>query len=306
MKKIDPLRESMTKQFFKKLIAKFQYLAIILLLVLISFKIYKVFGLTYPKEAWMCNPNGYAIGISDDSVTSEVKSIEAVNDPYFKSFVASLTNYISSRSPKSGSCAGNSDKGSMSSLTFVRLPLATSGNNPLAAPPKLSPSFSGITCRLDSPWVKLAIRNSDKPVVQGVFIWNERQFLGDQALLANPNLSLNSPLVPLSNRLFEKYANDYADSEILRSPSGKGSITERIPLDVLWLFRNSPKTTFIPFSDAARSSMNTIVKLSAENYIDLTQKLFDQCFASGQKFDQRYETLLDLRNTMSLDEYQIH
>jgi hypothetical protein len=292
--------------FLEKLRAKFQYMAVILLLILTSFVIHKVFGLTQPTEAWMCNPNGYVIRIIDDSVTSEVRSIEAVNDPYLKSFVASLTNYISTRFPNAGSCTENSDRGSMSSLTFVRLPLVTSGNNPLAATPKLSPSFPGITCRLDSPWVKLAIRNSDKPLIQGVFIWNERQFLADQALLANPNLTLDSPPIPLSNRLFEKYAADYADSEILQSPSGKASITERIPLDVLWLFRNSPQTTFIPFSSAARSSMNTMSKRVAKNYINLTQKLFDQCFASAQKSEQRYETVLDLRNTISLDRYQIH
>jgi hypothetical protein len=286
--------------FLEKLRAKFQYMAVILLLILTSFVIHKVFGLTQPTEAWMCNPSGYVIRIIDDSVTSEVRSIEAVNDPYFKSFVASLTNYISTRFPNAGSCTGNPDR-SMSSLTFVRLPLVTSGDNPLAAPPKLSPSFPGITCRLDSPWVKLAIRNSDKPLIQGVFIWNERQFLADRALLANPNLTLNSPLIPLSNRLFEKYAADYANSKILQSSSGKASITERIPLDVLWLFRNSPQTTFIPFSSAARSSINTMSKRMAKNYINLTQKLFDRCLASGQKSEQRYGTVLDLRNTISLD-----
>jgi hypothetical protein len=292
--------------FLEKLRARFQYMAVFLLSILASFVIYKVFGLTQPTEAWMCNPNGYVIRIIDDSVTSEVRSIEAVNDSYFKSFVASLTNYISTRFPNAGSCTENLDRGAMSSLTFVRLPLVTSDNNPFAAPPKLSPSFPGITCRLDSPWVKLAIRNSDKPLIQGVFTWNERQFLADQALLANPNLTLDSPLIPLSNRLFEKYAADYADSEILRSRSGKASITERIPMDLLWLFRNSPQTTFIPFSSAARSSMNTMPKRMAKNYINLTQKLFDRCFASAQKSEQRYETVLDLRNTISLDRYQIH
>jgi hypothetical protein len=176
----------------------------------------------------------------------------------------------------------------------------------LAPPPELDTSLPNITCHLDSPWLKLVIRHSHPPLIQGVFLWNERQFLGDQALLSNQNLSLNSPLVPLSNRLFQQYAADYADSEILRLPSGKSNITERIPFDVLWLFRNSPQTTFIPFSDAARSSMNTILKRATENYINLTQKLFDQCFASTQKVDQRYETVLDLRNTISLEQYQIN
>lgn len=296
----------MAKQFLEKIKAKLRYVVTIGLSVLTVFVIYKVFRTTQATEAWMCNSNGYAIRIIDDSVTSEVRSIKAVNDPYFKSFITSLTNYISSKFSGAGSCQDNSGEEPMNQLIFVRLPLVTSGNDPLAPPPELDTSLPNITCRLDSPWLKLVIRHSHRPLIQGVFLWNERQFLGDQALLSNKNLSFNSPLVPLSNRLFQQYAADYADSEILRLPSSKSNITERIPFDVLWLFRNSPQTTFIPFSDAARSSMNTILKRATENYINLTQKLFDQCFASTQKVDQRYETVLDLRNTISLEQYQMH
>jgi hypothetical protein len=292
--------------FLEKLRAKFKYVVIILLSILTSFVIHKVSGLAQPKETWMCNSNGYAIRIIDDSVSSEVRSIETVNDPHFKLFVTSMTNYISSRFPSTGSCKGKSGEKPMHSLIFVRLPLVTSGNDPLAPPPNLDASLPNITHRLNSPWVKLAIRYSDRKLIQGVFIWNERQFLGDQALLANPNLSLDSPLIPLSNHLFEKYATDYADSEILRSPSGEANITKRIPPDVLWLFRNSPQTTFMPFSSAARSSMSTMSKRVAKNYINLTQKLLDQRFSSTQKVDQRYKTVLDLRNTIPLDQYQIH
>jgi len=296
----------MAKQFLEKIKAKLRYVVTIGLSVLTVFVIYKVFRTTQATEAWMCNSNGYAIRIIDDSVTSEVRSIKAVNDPYFKSFITSLTDYISAKFSGAGSCQDNSGEEPMNRLIFVRLPLVTSGNDPLAPPPELDTSLPNITCRLDSPWLKLVIRHSHRPLIQGVFLWNERQFLGDQALLSNKNLSFNSPLVPLSNRLFQQYAADYADSEILRLPSSKSNITERIPFDVLWLFRNSPQTTFIPFSDAARSSMNTILKRATENYINLTQKLFDQCFASTQKVDQRYETVLDLRNTISLEQYQMH
>jgi hypothetical protein len=296
----------MAKQFLEKIKAKLRYVVTIGLSVLTVFVIYKVFRTTQATEAWMCNSNGYAIRIIDNSVTSEVRSIKAVNDPYFKSFITSITDYISAKFSGAGSCKDNSGEEPMNRLIFVRLPLVTSGNDPLAPPPELDTSLPNITCHLDSPWLKLVIRHSHPPLIQGVFLWNERQFLGDQALLSNKNLSFNSPLVPLSNRLFQQYAADYADSEILRLPSSKSNITERIPFDVLWLFRNSPQTTFIPFSDAARSSMNTILKRATENYINLTQKLFDQCFASTQKVDQRYETVLDLRNTISLEQYQMH
>ncbi|MGI0481758.1 hypothetical protein ACN4EE_13330 [Geminocystis sp. CENA526] len=298
----------MSKSFFKKLMVEFQYPAITLLLVLTSFGIYKVFGLTYPTEAWMCNQNGYAIRIIDDSVTSEVRSMEAINDPYFKSFVTSLTNYVSSKYSPAESCEENSGKKPMNSLIFVRLPLVTSGNDPLTPPPELDNIISNVTCRLDSPWVKLTIDRSDTTLIQAIFIWNERQFLADQALLTNPNLSLNSPLVTLSSHLFLEYVGDYANSEIQRSPSEENAtkpISQRIPADVLWLFRHSWQSTRGPFSNMALSGMRKTVEQGANGYTNLTKILVDQCFTSS-KTDIRYKNVLDLQPIFTLDQYQIN
>ena len=270
---------------------------------------YGVFRMTQPTVALMCNSNGYALRIIDDSVTSEVRSIKSVGDPYFRSFITSLTDYIVAKFPGATPCKANSSEGAMINLIFVRLPLVTSGNAPLAPPPKLNTSLSNITCHLDSPWAKLAIRRSNNPMVHAIFIWNERQFLADQVLLSGQNGSLNSSLMPLSNRLFEQYAADYANSEILRSPSGENadnSISKRIPADILWLFRHSPQTTFIPFSSAASSTMNTTLKLAVGGYIHLTKKLFDRCFSLTQNSQQRYKTILDFRDIIHLNEYQIH
>jgi hypothetical protein len=299
----------MVKPLLEKLKGKVQYLAIILLSILAGLSIYRVFDLTQTTAALMCNPNGYAIRIIDDSVTSEVRSIEAVNDPFFKSFITSLTDYISSKFSGATPCEGNSGEKPMINLIFVRLPLVTSGNDPIAPPPNLDTSLPNITCHLDSPWVKLAIGHSNSPLIQGVFIWNERQLLADQVLLSNQNLSLTAPLIPLSNHLFEQYATDYENSEMLRSISSENAqatISERIPADVLWLFRNSPQTNFIPFSSAARSAMNTTLERAAGGYANLVAALFEQCFSSTQNSEQRYKTILDLRNILSIDEYKIH
>ncbi|MCE2718531.1 MAG: hypothetical protein ACK6A9_17435 [Dolichospermum sp.] len=298
----------MAKHFLGKLKAKLRYVVTIGLSVLTVFVIYKVFRTTQATEAWMCNSNGYTIRIIDDSVTSEVRSIKAVNDPYFNSFITSLTDYISAKFSGAGSCKDNSGEEPINRLIFVRLPLVTSGNDPLAPSPELDTSLPEITCHLDSPWLKLVIRHSHPPLIQGVFLWNERQFLWDQVLLSGQRPSLTQPLIPLSNRLFQQYAADYAGSEIMRSPSGENpqpSISKRIPADVLWLFRHSWQSTRGPFSNIAQSAMRKTVEQSANGYTNLTKTLVDQCFTSG-KTEIRYKNVLDLQQIFSLDQYRIN
>jgi hypothetical protein len=295
-------------QFLEKIKAKLRYVVTIGLSVLTVFVIYKVFRTTQATEAWMCNSNGYAIRIIDNSVTSEVRSIKAVNDPYFKSFITSITDYISAKFSGAGSCKDNSGEEPMNRLIFVRLPLVTSGDEPIKPPPGLPTSRSNITCRLDSPWVQLAIRRSSSPIIDAVFVWNERQFLLDQVLLSGQRPSLTQPLIPLSNRLFQQYAADYAGSEIMRSPSGENpqpSISKRIPADVLWLFRHSWQSTRGPFSNIAQSAMRKTVEQSANGYTNLTKTLVDQCFTSG-KTEIRYKNVLDLQQIFSLDQYRIN
>ena len=298
----------MAKQFLEKIKAKLRYVVTIGLSVLTVFVIYKVFRTTQATEAWMCNSNGYAIRIIDNSVTSEVRSIKSVNDPYFKSFITSITDYISAKFSGAGSCKDNSGEEPMNRLIFVRLPLVTSGDEPIKPPPGLPTSRSNITCRLDSPWVQLAIRRSSSPIIDAVFVWNERQFLLDQVLLSGQRPSLTQPLIPLSNRLFQQYAADYAGSEIMRSPSGENpqhSISKRIPADVLWLFRHSWQSTRGPFSNIAQSAMAKTIEQGANGYINLTKTLVDQCFTSG-KTEIRYKNVLDLQQIFSLDQYRIN
>lgn len=299
----------MAKYFLGKLTKKNQNVAITLLSMLIGITaIYIKFDMTQTTTALMCNPINHSLQIIDDSVASEVRSIKDINDPYFKSFITSLTDYISAKFSKTKPCQGNSREESRINLIFVRLPLVTSGDEPLKPPPGLPTSRANITCRLDSPWVQLAIDRSSSPIIDAVFVWNERQFLWDQVLLSGQRPSLTQPLIPLSNRLFQQYAADYAGSEIMRSPSGENpqpSISKRIPADVLWLFRHSWQSTRGPFSNIAQSAMRKTVEQSANGYTNLTKTLVDQCFTSG-KTEIRYKNVLDLQQIFSLDQYRIN
>lgn len=304
------LRAIQSHLSFRRVKAKC-FAVVLVVVTLVVVIIDSKFDLANPMFTKMCNANGYAMNIIDEAVTQQkIPSVEAVNDPHFRSFITSVRDHILSKFVGAMPCQKNSDEEQTISLIFVRLPLVTSGDEPIAPAPSLDAPQSDLTCRLDSPWARLAVRRSTSPTVRAVFIWNERQFLLDQVLLSGKSHANIVPLTPLSNRLFEQYATDYADSEILRSPRGESShptppISERIPADVLWLFRNSWQSTRGPFSGIARSAMRTTLERAASGYTDLTKALIDQCFASA-KTEIRYKSVLDLKNIFTLDQYRIN
>lgn len=280
-----------------------KYLAGVFFSVWVGIMVYGMSQVDEPTVASMCSPDDYSVRIIDDSVTSEAENIKSVNDPNFRSFIMSMTDYIASKFSGTTPC-----KGSLINLVFVRLPLVTSGDSSIAPPPTLKVSSANLNCRLDSPWVKFAVRRSNSPLVDAVFIWNERQFLLDQVLLSGDRPSVSEPLLPLSNSSFERYALDYGESEVEGIPSvdSVGTvITERIPADILWLFRNSPKTTFIPFSSVAHSQMQEILKSGTNGYTSFHKVIIDQCF-SAEKTDIHYKNILDLNKIFSLDQYRVN
>lgn len=267
---------------------------------------------TNPTSATMCDPNSYSIQIIDQSVTrlSEVPSVEAVSDPNLRSYITSVTDNVLSKFKGMKRCQENSNDEPMINLVFVRLPLVMSENRPIAPPPSLNAPQSDVTCRLDSPWAKLAIRRSTTPLVRAVFIWNERQFLLDQALMSDARASPTQPLLPIDDRIFGQYVKDYTDSVLLaESPEARSaaqaSISKRLPPEVLWLFRHAWQSTRGPFSTMAESALRSTVQRAAIGYTDLTKTLIDQCFASA-KTEVRYKSVLDLKNVFPLDQYQIN
>ena len=247
------------------------------------------------KREWRCNQYGHSIQIWDDSVTPSGATIESINDLDFKLFVESISTYLGQKLPLPNACPPDSKHASEINLIFVRLPLVTSGESPLAPPPKLASTGPADACRLESPWIKLALRRTEQPHLQAIFIWNERQFLLDEYLHSQQSPQKPYDLSPLPSSLFQRYISDYGDSEILRQQPLKFSQT-RIPVDLLWLFKSSQHTTFIPFSDAARATMRLKLKGERDKHIRLTRLLVDQCMESRQGSNIRYDTILDLKD----------
>jgi hypothetical protein len=122
-----------------------------------------MFEHTKVNSAEMRLPGDYVLQIIDDSVVPKtvLTSVESVNDQHFRSFIDSLSAHVLSKFEGAPPCQRQADSESRLNLVFVRLPLVTSGDEPIAPPPLLPQSPSGDGCRLDSPWVKLLIHPTE-------------------------------------------------------------------------------------------------------------------------------------------------
>ncbi|TFH84737.1 hypothetical protein EQG41_20820 [Billgrantia azerbaijanica] len=231
---------------------------------------------------------------------SEAPSVDEIADVHFRAFVRTVTGHISSW--LTGACVDRERCSEASRLHFVRLPLASSGDEPIGAVPALE-AWPSDTCRVSSPWIDLAIQRTPSPQVRGVVRWNERQLLLDQAVIAGLRNPLDTPPEPLTGSEFERLAQEYADAEILRQPLAQ-PVEERIPPDLLWLFRHSWQSTRGPFAGMARGAMRAAVERGAEGYTQLVVALIDHCLASEGGRHQ-YTSVRDVANLFSVEQYRI-
>ena len=250
------------------------------------------------KRKWRCNQYGHSIQIWDDSVTPSGATIESINDSDFKLFVESISTYLGQKLPLANACQTGGKHASEINLIFVRLPLVTSGESPLAPPPKLSSPGHADACRLESPWVNFYIRHGELPRAEAIFIWSERQFLVDQYLYSHPHSKAPSALMPFLPSVFYHYASDYSAAKFLRTQPHQPSQTTNkgdTPADLYWLFKESPQVSFMPFSEAARVMMKTKISDARSKHISMITYLIDNCLRSTRRSFYYYSTILELQ-----------
>ncbi|MCC3512779.1 MAG: hypothetical protein JGK29_28245 [Microcoleus sp. PH2017_17_BER_D_A] len=161
---------------------------------------------------------------------------------------------------------------------------------------------------MDSPWVKLTFNRSPRLVVRAVFLWSERQFMFDQALMSGIRASPTNSLLPIDEPMFEQFVKDYTDSVLFAPsqarPAALASISKRLPPEILWLFRHAFQSTRGPFSRQVKSALVSVLERGASGYTELTKALVDQFFTSAQT-EIRYESVLDLKDIFTLDQYRV-
>jgi len=221
--------------------------------------------------------------------------------PGFPSFVTVITKHVAAKLAQEKLCLNNDESNKHSLLQFVTMPI--SSGPPVLVPPLESPSPSG--CRISSPWADIVVERKPVPSVRGIFRYNERQLLADQAVLAGMQNVPTGVAIQLEPREFERYGDlEYASSEIRKLPAKK-PIEERVPPDLLWLFRRAwQNVDYTYFPGAAGSSMKKAMATGSESYTKIVIRLIDRCFESEGE-DINYNSILDVDDPELLEQYKI-
>ena len=207
---------------------------------------------TYSKQS--CQNIQTSIQIIDESGGRRLSgtSVATLEDSPFKNYVTTISKHVSAKIDKIVQCYEDLKSFPEVKLFFVYRPLVASTSAPIGVPFNLERTQSNGIKHLESPGVKLTFSRSPMLVLRVVFVWNERQFLLDQALMSGIRAPPNNPLVPIDDRIFGQFVQDYTDSVLLApSPEARlaaqASIFKRLPPEILWLFRHAWQTTRDPF-----------------------------------------------------------
>ena len=229
---------------------------------------------------------------------ADLKDFSRISDP-FNVFVRSVTEHLAAKLAQEQLCLSSAESRDRSLLQFTHWGVAT-GPRSLTPPLELR-AFD--VCRISSPWIDLVIERRPVPSIRGVARWNERQLLADQAVLAGARNVPPGVAMPVPYKEFIRYAFEYASSEIYHRPADK-PIEERVPADLLWLFRRAGQDPNEDFSGLAGSSTTKAMVTGVEGYTKIVITLIDHCFAAGWA-DINYSSILDLENLISLEQYKI-
>ena len=217
----------------------------------------------------------------------------------FPTFATNVTEHLVAKLAQEKICLGSAESKNRSLLQFV-----TSSVNVIpqtSVPPLEGRPSKG--CRLTSPWVDLIIERKPVPSVRAIFRYSERQLLIDQALLAGAHVP-PGPVIPMNSIEFRRYADsEYASSEILHKPVEK-PVEERVPPELLWLFRRASQESEVSFTGLAIGSMKEAMRTGSEGYTKIVIKLIDRCLESEGE-DIHYNSILDIDDPILLEKYKI-
>jgi hypothetical protein len=250
------------------------------------------------KTMGSCNQQA-SIRIIDETngIASNARMRNSPGALPFKNYVNTISKYVFTKIDEMGACKGNWQDDPQVELVFIYRPLTDCKIAPFNFEQTRSDDFK----QLDSPWVKLSMSRSPKPIVRAAFLWNERQFAFDQAILLDPQIVPIKPLLPLkvgsySGSIYDDYEK-YRDAPSKEAEAAaRVKLFKRLPPDIIWLFHHS--------GNFGMDATNKIARESADRYTNLTKLLIDRRFSSGQA-QQQYESVLDLKDVFNLDKYRI-
>jgi hypothetical protein len=271
----------------------------------------------YSVEAMGSCRQQTSIRIIDESngVDTGYRYIATSQDPRFRDYVDTISTYVFKKIDAMGQCKDNPQI----ELVFVYRPLISQG----IAPFNFEQTKSGQTQYLDSPWVKLTIDRSPKLMVRAAFMWNQRQFMLDQALLSGARADPSKPLLPIDLDTLKKFVEDYKKN-VVKTPLREAStvngpdnasrrfkeaetaalsqISQRLPADLFWLFRRSIFASEFPAPE--NDPLEETISERKTAYAKISKALVDRRFSSI-KPNQYYQNIFDLKDITNIDKYRI-
>jgi hypothetical protein len=228
------------------------------------------------------------------------RPVNTVNNQYFKNYVNTISKHIFTKIDKMGLCRGNTSENPQVELVFVYRPAISRGISPCND----SPAKFWDNRYLDSPWVKLALDKSPQHNMRAIFVWNERQFLFDQAVIKVRRILDTKPLLPIDLETFQQWAVEYTGAEFQERANIAKQL--QLPADILWLFKYVHTTSLWGGpSEVPMSSLRSTSDGEKLGYTELIEVILGQ-FLAESKTDIRYDSILDLKDVFNLDEYRIH
>ena len=228
----------------------------------------------------------------------------------FSTFITSVTEHLAARLAQEKLCLSSAESQERSLIQFVELYLDHSEkelNNISATVQSLEDRSSG-GCRISSPWIDLVIEREPVPSVRAIVRYSERQLLADQAVLAGARDVPLGVALPLKGDEFRRCAYEYEGSELFpvfdpKKPLPK-PIEERVPADLLWLFKRATQSTRGPFVGYVGGAMNNAMEKGSEGYTRIVIGLIDRCF-EAEGADIQYNNILDIADPVLLEKYKI-
>jgi hypothetical protein len=165
----------------------------------------------FPKSLKKCQYSQNSVKILDESGGGlSGNSLKTLKDSPFKQYVADVSEYVFTKLDT----MAQHQKTVCPEVTlfFVYRPLYKLPLKPVESYFTLEPAKSKDARNLISPWVRIKLEKTPKYTFQAQFLWNERQFFLDQALLSGINLKIIEPLTPLDKMKLSQYFLNYEKS----------------------------------------------------------------------------------------------
>jgi hypothetical protein len=244
------------------------------------------------------DPTGIQNFDSWGDYTYSSKPVNTLENKHFKNYVTAVSKYFFTKVDAMGLCQSASGQPQVD-LAFVYRPAISRGITPF----DFQPQKSSDTQQLNSPWVKLTLDKSPQLNFRAVFVWNERQFLLDQAVIMVGRRSPETkPLLPIDLDTFDRWARE-RDRLRLTKGTNFGEFIKQLPPDIRWIFIRW-STGWKSGREQAIEQIRNVTEKEKIGYTDLNQSLIEQLFTST-KMEIRYNSVLDLKNVFNIDKYRM-